>query len=80
MLIMLAACTVLAGSLQACPEWFKRKMPAGCVLDGELWGGRGQFQKTAELSGTGRRRDAKNEDPPTFWIFGGKAPKGLGNA
>ena len=55
-------------------------MPAGCVLDGELWGGRGQFQKTAELSGTGRRRDAKNEDPPTFWIFGGKAPKGLGNA
>lgn len=32
---------------EVCPDWFKRKMPAGCVLDGEVWGGRGQFQKTA---------------------------------
>ena len=39
--------------LKACPEWFKRKMPAGCVLDGELWGGRGQFQKTVWSSELG---------------------------
>jgi len=32
-----------------CPDWFKRKMPTGCVLDGELWGGRGQFQKTVGI-------------------------------
>ncbi|CAJ1375013.1 unnamed protein product [Effrenium voratum] len=32
-----------------CPDWFKRKMPAGCVLDGEVWGGRGQFQKTVGI-------------------------------
>lgn len=29
----------------ACPDWFARKMPQDCVLDGELWGGRRQFQK-----------------------------------
>ena len=39
--------------LKACPDWFKRKMPAGCVLDGELWGGRGQFQKTVWSSELG---------------------------
>ncbi|CAE7299237.1 ligA [Symbiodinium natans] len=33
----------------ACPDWFKKKMPAGCVLDGEIWGGRGQFQKTSGI-------------------------------
>eukprot|EP00435_Cladocopium_sp_Y103_P035167 s1483_g9.t1 len=41
----------------ACPEWFKRKMPAGCVLDGELWGGRGQFQKTVGITRSSSRHD-----------------------
>jgi len=33
----------------ACPEWFAKQMPAGYVLDGELWGGRRQFQKTVGI-------------------------------
>lgn len=31
------------------PDWFKIKMPRGCVLDGELWAGRGQFQKAMSI-------------------------------
>merc|ERR1719387_1149879 len=29
-----------------CPDWFRKKMPPGVVLDGEIWGGRREFQKT----------------------------------
>ena len=28
------------------PDWFKAKLPKDIVLDGELWIGRGKFQKT----------------------------------
>ena len=32
------------------PEWFKNTMPPGIALDGEIWIGRGLFQKTSRLS------------------------------
>ena len=32
------------------PEWFKRVLPPGIALDGEIWIGRGMFQKTSRLS------------------------------
>ena len=32
------------------PEWFKLTLPPGIALDGEIWIGRGFFQKTSRLS------------------------------
>jgi len=32
------------------PEWFKMTLPPGIALDGEIWIGRGDFQKTSRLS------------------------------
>jgi DNA ligase-1 len=32
------------------PEWFKHTLPPGIPLDGEIWIGRGLFQKTSRLS------------------------------
>ncbi len=32
------------------PEWFKNILPPGIALDGEIWIGRGYFQKTSRLS------------------------------
>ncbi len=32
------------------PEWFKMTLPPGIPLDGEIWIGRGMFQKTSRLS------------------------------
>ncbi len=32
------------------PEWFKNTLPPGIALDGEIWIGRGLFQKTSRLS------------------------------
>lgn len=32
------------------PEWFKNALPPGIPLDGEIWIGRGLFQKTSRLS------------------------------
>jgi len=32
------------------PEWFKMTLPPGVALDGEIWIGRGMFQKTSRLS------------------------------
>lgn len=32
------------------PEWFKLTLPPGIALDGEIWMGRGLFQKTSRLS------------------------------
>ncbi|KKK72162.1 hypothetical protein LCGC14_2906640 [marine sediment metagenome] len=31
------------------PEWFKEGLPKGVTLDGELWCGRGEFQKTVGI-------------------------------
>mmetsp|Transcript_83539 Transcript_83539/g.217552 ORF Transcript_83539/g.217552 Transcript_83539/m.217552 type:complete len:656 (-) Transcript_83539:117-2084(-) len=31
-----------------CPGDLRRALPAGCELDGELWGGRGQFERTLD--------------------------------
>jgi len=51
----------------ACPEWFAKKMPAGCVLDGELWGGRRQFQKTVGIVRSAAR--AKEWEYLTYMVF-----------
>ena len=32
------------------PDWFKLTLPPGVALDGEIWIGRGDFQKTSRLS------------------------------
>lgn len=32
------------------PEWFRNTLPPGVALDGEIWIGRGYFQKTSRLS------------------------------
>jgi DNA ligase 1 len=32
------------------PEWFRRTLPPGIALDGEIWIGRGMYQKTSRLS------------------------------
>lgn len=37
------------GNIYHAPEWFKDLMPQGVVLDGELWAGRGLFQKTVSI-------------------------------
>lgn len=62
------------------PEWFKQTLPPGIPLDGEIWIGRGLFQKTSRLStikpGKSYTQDqiegiwAGNEDPPViFKVF-----------
>ena len=62
------------------PEWFKMTLPPGIPLDGEIWIGRGLFQKTSRLStikpGKSYTKEqieaiwAGNEDPPvTFKVF-----------
>lgn len=39
------------GNIYQAPDWFKEKLPQGIKfpLDGELWIGRGQFQKTVSI-------------------------------
>ena len=39
------------------PWWFTAGLPAGVALDGELWGGRGTFQTTSDLSRFDRSED-----------------------
>jgi len=51
----------------SCPAWFQSKMPPGCVLDGELWGGRRQFQKTVGIVKSASR--AKEWDFLTYMVF-----------
>lgn len=62
------------------PEWFKMTLPPGIPLDGEIWIGRGLFQKTSRLStikpGKSYTQDeiegiwAGNEDHPViFKVF-----------
>eukprot|EP00930_Biecheleria_cincta_P049778 TRINITY_DN34983_c0_g1_i1.p1 TRINITY_DN34983_c0_g1~~TRINITY_DN34983_c0_g1_i1.p1 ORF type:complete len:692 (-),score=162.13 TRINITY_DN34983_c0_g1_i1:290-2365(-) len=51
----------------ACPDWFKKKMPSGCILDGELWGGRGQFQKTVGIVRNSSR--GKEWEFVSFMVF-----------
>tara|TARA_B100000212_G_scaffold338460_2_gene315045 strand:- start:29266 stop:31473 length:2208 start_codon:yes stop_codon:yes gene_type:complete len=62
------------------PEWFKLTLPPGIALDGEIWIGRGFFQKTSRLStlkpGKSYTEDQINniwagkEDPPViFKVF-----------
>eukprot|EP00931_Biecheleriopsis_adriatica_P058939 TRINITY_DN35188_c0_g1_i1.p1 TRINITY_DN35188_c0_g1~~TRINITY_DN35188_c0_g1_i1.p1 ORF type:complete len:374 (+),score=77.87 TRINITY_DN35188_c0_g1_i1:132-1253(+) len=52
----------------ACPDSFKKEMPKGSwVLDGELWGGRQQFQETVGIVKSARR--AKEWANLTFMVF-----------
>lgn len=43
------------------PDWFVAGLPADMTLDGELWGGRGQFQSTVSVVKT-----AKSPQWPTI--------------
>jgi DNA ligase-1 len=56
------------GQIYNVPEWFRRSMPAGAVLDGELWLGRGRFN---ECSGICRRQVPRDADwkQMTFVVF-----------
>jgi DNA ligase-1 len=47
------------GKVYNVPEWFRRSMPAGVILDGELWLGRGRFD---ECSGICRRDVPRDAD------------------
>jgi ATP-dependent DNA ligase len=47
------------GKVYNVPEWFRQAMPAGVVLDGELWLGRGRFD---ECSGICRRDVPRDQD------------------
>jgi len=58
----------------ACPEWFAKKMPAGCTLDGELWGGRRQFQKTVGIVKSSSR--SKEWEFLTYMVFDALSEKG----
>lgn len=62
------------------PEWFKMTLPPGIALDGEIWIGRGLFQKTSRLSTIKPGKSyteaqindiwAGSEDPPViFKVF-----------
>jgi DNA ligase-1 len=39
------------------PAWFTARLPAGVALDGEIWAGRGTFQKTKVLVQFDRQND-----------------------
>ncbi|CAE8707505.1 unnamed protein product [Polarella glacialis] len=51
----------------ACISWFKQKMPKDCVLDGELWAGRGQFQKAVGIVKSATR--GQEWEFMTFMVF-----------
>ena len=62
------------------PEWFKLTLPPGIPLDGEIWIGRGMFQKTSRLSTLKPGKSyslteiddiwsGKTDDPVVFKIF-----------
>lgn len=58
-----------------CPDWFKNKLPSGCVLDGELWAGRGQFQKAVGIVKNAER--GKEWSSMTFMVFDALEEKGV---
>tara|TARA_B110001450_G_scaffold125345_1_gene117982 strand:- start:20972 stop:23188 length:2217 start_codon:yes stop_codon:yes gene_type:complete len=49
------------------PEWFKKVLPGGIPLDGEIWIGRGLFQKTSRLSTIKSGKSYTEEQINAIW-------------
>ena len=49
------------------PEWFKRSLPPSIPLDGEIWIGRGFFQKTSRLSTLKPGKSYSQEQIDNIW-------------
>jgi DNA ligase-1 len=49
------------------PEWFKRSLPPSIPLDGEIWIGRGLFQKTSRLSTLKPGKSYSQEQIDNIW-------------
>ena len=49
------------------PDWFKQTLPPGIPLDGEIWIGRGLFQKTSRLSTLKPGKSYSREDIENIW-------------
>lgn len=57
------------GNMFYAPQWFRDAMPSDCILDGELFMGRGKFQETISIV---RSQQLSNEDmwrQITFMVF-----------
>lgn len=50
------------------PEWFRRTLPPGIPLDGEIWIGRGLFQKTSRLSTLKPGKSYSQDDIDSIWL------------
>lgn len=50
------------------PEWFRRTLPPGIPLDGEIWIGRGMFQKTSRLSTLKPGKSYSQDDIDGLWL------------
>lgn len=50
------------------PEWFRRTLPPGIPLDGEIWIGRGLFQKTSRLSTLKPGKSYSQDDIDAIWL------------
>tara|TARA_B100000035_G_scaffold315470_1_gene336659 strand:- start:5309 stop:7516 length:2208 start_codon:yes stop_codon:yes gene_type:complete len=50
------------------PEWFKLTLPPGIALDGEIWMGRGLFQKTSRLSTIKPGKSYTKEQINDIWV------------
>ena len=49
------------------PEWFRLTLPPGIALDGEIWIGRGLFQKTSRLSTIKPGKSYTEEEINNIW-------------
>ncbi len=49
------------------PDWFRAQMPTNCILDGELFIGRGKFKETVSIVKSHSKTDAWHQI--TFMIF-----------
>jgi DNA ligase-1 len=56
------------------PEWFKNTLPPGIPLDGEIWIGRGLFQKTSRLSTLKPGKSYTAEKIEEIWAGGDDPP------
>tara|TARA_B100000287_G_scaffold432651_1_gene492447 strand:+ start:1012 stop:2061 length:1050 start_codon:yes stop_codon:yes gene_type:complete len=56
------------------PEWFKEILPPGIALDGEIWIGRGLFQKTSRLSTIKPGKSYTKKDIDNLWSGAGDNP------
>ena len=56
------------------PEWFKNTLPPGIPLDGEIWIGRGLFQKTSRLSTLKPGKSYTEEQIEKIWTGDAEPP------